>query len=127
MTMTGLSLISGVPILAGLQDAAENPIPAHWYMTMSIVLFIIGVLVIITRRNMIYILMGVELILNAASLNFVAFGSYRSGELLVQGTVMGIFIVVLAAAEAAIALAIVLNVFGLFQSIRPDDPNLLRE
>ena len=122
--MTGFS---SVGVVAALQEHAANPIPAHWYMIMSIVLFVFGVLIIITRRNVIYILMGVELILNAASLNFVAFGSYRSGELLVQGTVMGTFIVVLAAAEAVIALAIILNVFGLFQSVRPDDPNLLRE
>jgi len=125
--MIATSFFPGSAGLAALQTQAVNPIPAHWYMLMSLVLFIIGVLVVVTRRNMIYILMGVELILNAASLNFVAFGSYRSSELLVQGTVISTFIIVLAAAEAAIALAIVLNVFGLFQSVRPDDPNLLRE
>jgi len=71
--------------------------------------------------------MGIELILNAASLNFVAFGSYRARDALVDGTVISTFIIVLAAAEATIALAIVLNVFGLFNSVRPEDPNLLRE
>jgi NADH-quinone oxidoreductase subunit K len=108
-------------------EAAMSPIPLHWYLILSLVLFVVGVVVVLSRRNLIYILMGIELILNAASLNFVAFGSYRSREALVDTTVYGTFIIVLAAAEATIALAIVLNVFGMFNSVRPEDPNLLRE
>ncbi len=106
---------------------AANGIPVHWYLMASLFLFVIGLLVVITRRNLLFLLMGIELILNAASLNFVAFGSYRGMNSLLDGSVISLFIIVLAAAEAVIALAIVLNVFGLFHSVRSEDPNLLRE
>jgi len=108
-------------------QSTATPVPVHWYLIVSIVLFLIGITVVLTRRNLIYVLMGVELILNAAALNFIAFGSYRGAHGLVDGTVMATLIIVMAATEATIALAIVLNVFGLFQSVRPQDPNLLRE
>jgi NADH-quinone oxidoreductase subunit K len=109
-------------------DAAVSPaVPVEFYLFLSLFLFVIGLTVILTRRNLIYVLMGIELILNAASLNFVAFGSHRGEIGLVDGSVFGLFIIVLAAAEAVIALAIVLNIFGLFSSVRPEDPNLLRE
>ncbi len=104
-----------------------SPVPLHWYLAVAFLLFVLGLLVVLSRRNLIYILMGVELILNASSLVFVAFGSYRGAKGLLDGTVIGTFIVVLAAAEATIALAIVLNIFGTFHSVRPEDPNLLKE
>lgn len=107
--------------------ASSVAVPVEFYLFVSIILFVIGVAVILTRRNLIYVLMGIELILNSASLNFVAFGSHRGEVALVDGSQFGLFIIVLAAAEAVIALAIVLNVFGLFGSVRPEDPNLLRE
>ncbi|PIE24807.1 MAG: NADH-quinone oxidoreductase subunit NuoK [Planctomycetota bacterium] len=111
-------------------DAAATvpaSVPVEYYLFVSIFLFLIGLTVILTRRNLIYVLMGIELILNSASLNFVAFGSHRGEIGLVDGSLFGLFIIVLAAAEAVIALAIVLNVFGLFASVRTEDPNLLRE
>lgn len=123
------ALLEGSPASAAevAQTAAASSIPLHWYLVMSLILFVFGIVIVLSRRNLIYILMGIELVLNAASLNFLAFGSYRPREALVDTTVYSTFIVVLAAAEATIALAIVLNVFGLFNSIRPEDPNLLRE
>ena len=105
-----------------------SAVPVHYFVAVSVILFLMGVITILARRNLIYVLMGVEMILNAANINFVAFARYGgTPEGLVTGTTFGIFVIVLAAAEAAVALAIVLNIFGLFNSVRPQDANLLRE
>jgi NADH-quinone oxidoreductase subunit K len=95
------------------------------FLILSAVLFGLGLLTVATRRNAVAILMGVELILNAAALNFVAFSHYVAG--LVGGQVFALFIIVLAAAEAAIALAIVLSIFRHFHSIDANDTSTLRE
>ena len=75
--------------------------------------------VIITRRNAIVVLMGIELILNAANLNLVAFNRHYPEN--VQGQVFALFVIVVAAAEAAVALAIVLKVFQQFRTIDLDE------
>jgi NADH-quinone oxidoreductase subunit K len=85
------------------------------FLVISALLFALGLYTVATRRNAVAILMGVELILNAAGINFVAFAHYTHGA--IAGQVMTIFIVVLAAAEAAIALAIVLAVFRSFRTV----------
>jgi NADH-quinone oxidoreductase subunit K len=95
------------------------------YVAVSGALFALGVITILARRNVIYILMGIEMILNAANLNFVAFNRFGSTQL--DGQMFAIFVIILAAAEAAVALAIVLNVFYLFDSIKPSEADLLRE
>ena len=95
------------------------------YLLVSAVLFGLGIVAIITRKNVIYILMGIEMILNAANINFVAFN--RFGENGMDGRMFAIFVIILAAAEAAVALAIVLNVFHLFDSVKPSEADLLRE
>jgi NADH-quinone oxidoreductase subunit K len=95
------------------------------YVAVSAALFALGLIAIITRRNVIYILMGIEMILNAANINFVAFN--RFGSMKLDGQMFAIFTIILAAAEAAVALAIVLNVYYLFNSIKPSDADLLRE
>ena len=95
------------------------------YVAVSAALFALGIVAILARRNVIYILMGIEMILNAANLNFVAFN--RFGSLQLDGQMFAIFTIILAAAEAAVALAIVLNVFYLFDSIKPSAADLLRE
>ena len=95
------------------------------YVAVSAALFAIGIVTIITRRNVLYILMGIEMILNAANINFVAFN--RFGDNGLDGRMFAIFVIILAAAEAAVALAIVLNVFHLFDSIKPSEADLLRE
>ncbi|HEY3354624.1 MAG TPA: NADH-quinone oxidoreductase subunit NuoK [Polyangia bacterium] len=87
----------------------------HHYLIVSAILFGLGVLTVATRRNAVAILMGVELILNAANVNFVAFSHFVEGK--VGGQVFAVFIIVLAAAEAAIALAIVLAIFRGFRTI----------
>ncbi len=93
------------------------------YLLLSVLLFSLGVGCIVSRRNAVAILMGVELMLNAAAINFVAFGA-SGGSL--DGQIFAVFIIILAAAEAAVGLAIVLNLFGLFKTIDVDQPNLLK-
>lgn len=95
------------------------------YLAVSAALFALGLVCIIARRNILYVLMGIEMILNAANINFVAFSRYGGGDL--SGRMFAIFVIILAAAEAAVALAIVLNVFHLFHSIKPSEVDLLRE
>ncbi len=79
------------------------------YLIVSSFLFVIGMYTVATRRHAVAILMGVELLLNSASINFVAFSHFVEGG--ISGYVFSLFIIVLAAAEAAVALAIVLSLF----------------
>lgn len=95
------------------------------YVAVSAALFAIGLVCIISRRNVLYVLMGIEMVLNAANINFVAFNRYSGDGM--DGRMFAIFVIILAAAEAAVALAIVLNVFQLFDSIRPGEVDRLRE
>ena len=88
------------------------------YLSVSAVLFGLGLFTVMTRKNAVGILLGVELILNAAALNFGAFNHFSAGG--VSGQVFTVFIIVLAASEAAIALAIVLQVYRNYRSIMAD-------
>lgn len=88
------------------------------------VLFVSGVVCMATKRNAIGVLMGVELVLNAANLNFVAFARYTALGL--DGQVIALFVIVLAAAEAAVALAIALNFYNNHLSIDVDRASDLR-
>ncbi|MBI2372316.1 MAG: NADH-quinone oxidoreductase subunit NuoK [Deltaproteobacteria bacterium] len=96
----------------------------HHYLVVSAVLFALGMFAIITRKNGVAILMGIELVLNAANLNFVAFSRYVWGGL--TGQVFAIFVIMLAAAEAAVMLAIVIAVYDRFQSIDVDRVDSLK-
>ena len=94
------------------------------YLFVSAVLAALGVVGMVSRRNAISILMGIELILNAAALNFVAFARYGTGTAAspwLSGQVFGIFIIVLAAAEAAIALALIIAIYHSHASINADE------
>ena len=95
------------------------------YLYISAILFSLGTFAVMTRRNGIAVLMGVELILNAANLNFVAFS--RFGGMNMDGHIFSLFVIVLAAAEAAVALAIVINIYNIIISINVDDAALLKE
>jgi NADH-quinone oxidoreductase subunit K len=97
---------------------------AH-FLILSAILFTLGLYGIVTRRNAILVLMGLELVLNAANLNLIAFARY--GGLNLDGQVAAIFVIILAAAEAAIALAIILNIFHRFQTINVDEVSSLKE
>ena len=95
------------------------------YLYISAILFSLGTFAVMTRRNGIAVLMGVELILNAANLNFVAFS--RFGGMNMDGHIFSLFVIVLAAAEAAVALAIVINIYNNLHTINVDDAALLKE
>ncbi len=81
------------------------------YLIVGAILFVCGALCMATKRNAIGVLIGVELVLNAANLNFVAFAAYHPA-FEVEGLTFALFVIVLAAAEAAVALAIVLNFYN---------------
>jgi len=100
------------------------------YLILAAVMFTCGVLTVLVKRNAIGILMGVELILNAANVNLVAFNRYSwggaAGSPLLSGQVFAIFVIVLAAAEAAVALAIFLNFYNNFATIDVERAQNLR-
>ncbi len=125
------SLFASFPGLAPLfssilaQAAGTSRIELRHYLTVSALVFTMGILVVVIRRNAIAVLMGIELLLNAAGLNFVAFAKYVSKDP-VDGQVVTIFVIVLAAAEAALALAIILNVFHNTNSIEVSEVDSLK-
>jgi NADH-quinone oxidoreductase subunit K len=94
------------------------------FLVVSLVLFLLGLYCVLTRRNAIGILMGVELVLNAANINYLAFSRYSAGSY--DGQVFAIFVIMLAAAEATIGLAIVLGIYQQFQSIDVEATETLR-
>jgi len=95
------------------------------YLVVGAILFALGLYTVLTRRNAISILMGVELILNSANINYVAFSHYSTGN--VEGQIYAIFVIMLAAAEAAIGLAIVLAIFQIFHTIDVEAAQTLKE
>jgi NADH-quinone oxidoreductase subunit K len=95
------------------------------FLVISSILFCLGIFGIVTRKNAVMVLMGIELILNSANINFIAFARY--GNFGFQGQLIALFVIVLAAAEAAIALAIVLNIYKTFSNINVDEIDNLRD
>ena len=95
------------------------------YLFISAALFSIGLFGVMTRRNGIAVLMGVELILNAANINFVAFS--RFGGMNLDGHIFALIVIVLAAAEAAVALAIVINIYNNLHTINIDGASGMKE
>tara|TARA_Y100001949_G_scaffold155177_1_gene143239 strand:+ start:1539 stop:1847 length:309 start_codon:yes stop_codon:yes gene_type:complete len=95
------------------------------YLFVAAILFSLGVFGVITRRNGIAVLMGVELILNAANVNFIAFS--RFGGMNLDGHVFGMLVIVMAAAEAAVALAIIINIYNNMNTINVDQASQLKQ
>lgn len=95
------------------------------FLIVSAILFSFGIYGIVTRKNAVMVLMGIELILNSANINFVAFSRY--GGFGYSGQMIALFVIVLAAAEAAIALAIVLNIYKTFTNVNIDEIDHLKE
>ncbi|HHZ98919.1 MAG TPA: NADH-quinone oxidoreductase subunit NuoK [Candidatus Marinimicrobia bacterium] len=95
------------------------------YLVIGALLFSLGLFGVITRRNGVAVLMGVELILNAANVNFIAFA--RFGGMDFSGHVFALFVIVMAAAEAAVALAIILNIFNNLGTINIDEADQLKQ
>lgn len=96
------------------------------YLFISIVLFCLGLYGVMTRRNGVAILMGVELILNAANINFVAFNRFGGLNEALPGHIFALFVIVMAAAEAAVALAIIINLYKTFSTVNVDEAHELR-
>ena len=97
--------------------------PVEWYVALSAILFSIGALGVLLRRNAIIIFMSIELMLNAANLLFVAFSRYL-GDL--DGQVLVFFVITVAAAEVAVGLALIVVIFRTKQSINIDEINLMK-
>ncbi len=95
------------------------------FLLVGALLFVLGFICVVTRRNAVGILMGVELILNSANVNFVAFNHYVAGG--IAGQIFAVFVIVLAAAEAAVGLAIVLAIYQTFRTIDVLQADLMRE
>lgn len=94
------------------------------YLIISLVLFVVGLTVMLSRKNIVAILLGIELVLNAAALNFVAYSRYVTNNL--DGHIFALFIIVIAAAEAAVGLAIVIRFFQIKETIHVDEATQLR-
>jgi NADH-quinone oxidoreductase subunit K len=95
------------------------------YLVLSAILFCLGLFAIVTRKNAIMVLMGLELVLNSANINFIAFS--RFGGMLMDGQIAALFVIILAAAEAAVALAIILNIYQNFKHVNVDEINNLKD
>jgi NADH-quinone oxidoreductase subunit K len=111
-----------------MKQAAANP-DLSKFLVIGALLFIIGVAGVLTRRNIIVIFMSIELILNAANLNFIAFSRYLSamGNVnAVAGQIFTVFVIVVAAAEAAIGLGIVIALYRNKETIWVDEIDLLK-
>jgi NADH-quinone oxidoreductase subunit K len=114
--------------LAQMRQAASNP-DLSKFLVVGALLFIIGVAGVLTRRNIIVIFMSIELILNAANLNFVAFSRYlqETGSVnALAGQLFTVFVIVVAAAEAAIGLGIVIALYRNKETIWIDEIDLLK-
>ncbi len=100
-------------------------IPLSHFLTMSTALFFIGVYGFFTRRNMITMLMSIELILNSININFVVFNKYLYPDK-TDGLFFSLFIIAIAAAEAAMAIAIIIHLYRSYNSIDVEDADELK-
>ena len=98
-------------------------VPLSWYLALSGALFTIGLVGVLIRRNALIIFMSVELMLNAANLAFVAFARHLDS---LDGQIFVFFVMTVAAAEVAIGLAIIVNVFRLKETVYVDEINLMK-
>jgi NADH-quinone oxidoreductase subunit K len=98
-------------------------VPLNAYLVLSAVVFAIGVIGVLVRRNLIVVLMSIELMLNAVNLTFIAFSRYLGS---ISGQVVVFFVMAVAAAEAVIGLAIIISVFRQRQTLDPQELHLLK-
>jgi NADH-quinone oxidoreductase subunit K len=98
-------------------------IPLNYYLTLSAILFSLGVIGVLTRRNAIIVFMCVELMLNSVNLTLVAFSAYLGNS---TGQILVFFVMAVAAAEAAIGLAIIISLFRNKQTVNIDEMNILK-
>lgn len=98
-------------------------VPLDYYLVLSAIVFAIGVIGVLIRRNLIVVLMSIELMLNAVNLTFIAFSNSLGS---MDGQVIVIFVMAVAAAEAVVGLAIIISVFRHRQSLDPQEMQLLK-
>jgi len=108
----------------------EAPLGLEAYLLVAAILFCLGLVACAARRNAVGILIGIELLLNAANLNLLAFWRFQGGAMsgpdALDGPIFAVFVIILAACEAAVALGIVINLFYNFGTVEVDNINKLR-
>lgn len=97
---------------------------SYLFLTVAAALFSIGLVIVLLKRHVIVVLMGIELMLNAANINLAVFSQYDPNR--IQGQMLALFVMVVAAAESAVALAIVLQVYRHYKTVQLDELNELR-
>lgn len=99
-------------------------IPLEHYLILAAALFSLGLYGLLTRKNAINVLMAIELIFNSANINLVAFSRFVSGD--TEGQVFALFVIVIAACEAAVALAIVMSLYRILKGVSLDEASALK-
>jgi len=119
MTPAAVALTPGMTGVLPVNGA----VPLSWYLILSAILFAVGVVGVLVKRNPIVIFMCVELMLNAVNLSFIAFGKYLAHT---GGQMFAIFVMAVAAAEVAVGLGILISIFRSRENINVDEVNLMR-
>ena len=101
-------------------------IPLYYYLILSAMLFSIGLAGALTRRNAILVLVGLELMLNAANLNFIVFWRYSPDPEAISGLMFVIFSIAIAAAEAAVGLALIISIYRHYKTVNVDKVDSLK-
>jgi NADH-quinone oxidoreductase subunit K len=104
-------------------DVEDAVVPLPFYLAFGALLFVIGVIGVLTRRNAIIVLMSIELMLNAANLTFISFSHYLQD---LRGQIFTLFIIAVAASEAAVGLALVISLYRGKATFNLDEVNLLK-
>lgn len=100
-------------------------IPVQYFLILGTLMFFIGIYGFLTRRNLITILMSLELILNSVNINFMAFNRYLYPHKF-EGMFFSLFVIAVAACEAAVAIAIIINIYRRFTTINVEDVNEMK-
>ena len=100
-------------------------IPFQYFLILATIMFFVGIYGFLTRRNLITILMSVELMLNSVNINFMAFNRYLYPDKL-EGHFFSLFIIAVAASEAAVAIAIIINIYRRFNTVNVEDVNQMK-
>ena len=111
------------PSAASAVSAAPLGVPLSWYLLVSALLFTVGAVGVLVKRNPIVIFMCVELMLNAVNLSFIAFGRYVGNS---GGMMFSVFVMAVAAAEVAVGLGILITIFRSRENINVDEINVMR-
>jgi len=103
----------------------QSEIPLNYMILLSTLVFFIGLFGVLIRRNLITMLMGIELMLNAVNINFVAFNHYLYPNRL-EGHFFALIVMAIAAVEAAVAIALIINIYRKFATVSVDDVNEMK-